>query len=90
MVLFYCWKNLPRSFWGSSPFSRYPPRYNNGRWDWTPGNQPPAPGDGNSQGGPGAGNANSQGGPNPPAKANANSGDGNSGSGGPARPKKHN
>jgi hypothetical protein len=102
MVLFYCWKNLPRGFWGSWPFFRFPPRYSNGHWDWTPGNQPPASGDGNSQGGansqgnnnaqggPGASNANSQGGPSPPAKANGNSANGNSGSGGPAQSKKHN
>lgn len=60
MVLFYCWTKLPRDYWGPGPALHYPPGYSNGRWDWIPGNRPPAPGNGNSQGGDsGAGSGSS-------------------------------
>jgi hypothetical protein len=42
MVLFYCWKKLPRDYWGPAPVFRYPPGYRNGHWAWTPGSNPPA------------------------------------------------
>jgi hypothetical protein len=58
LVLFYCWKELPRDYWGTGPALNYPPGYSNGHWAWTPGNKPPAPGKDPSQGGdsgPGSG-----------------------------------
>jgi hypothetical protein len=63
MVLMYCWKILPRDYWGAGPALHYPQRYSNGHWAWVPDDKPPAPGNVPSQGGdPGAGNGNS--GPN--------------------------
>lgn len=60
MVLLYCWKKLPRDYWGTGPALHYPPGYGNGHWASVPDIKPPAPGNGPSQGGDsGDGNGNS-------------------------------
>lgn len=59
LVLFYCWKILPRDYWGTGPAFHYPQRYSNGHWAWVPDDKPPTPGNGPSQGGDsGPGNGN--------------------------------
>jgi hypothetical protein len=60
MVLFYCWKKLPRDYGGTGPALHYPPGYGNGHWASMPDIKPPAPGNGPAQGGDsGDGNGNS-------------------------------
>jgi hypothetical protein len=66
MVLFYCWTNLPKSYWGSV---HYLPRYSDGHWAWPPGGKLPLPVNGNSQDGLSDSGGNSQGGASSQGKA---------------------
>ena len=71
LVLFYCWTQLPMSYWRTVPLPHFPSHSDNGHWAWPAGGKP-APGDGSSQGGNWGPGGGAQGGGN--SQANKASG----------------